>query len=416
MRPALLAMLPVMVVAETVNHPPEPIPVTLSTSSCGDAPNPRAVALCLNRDAIAMEHAGDFGAAARKLAEAAEVWQRDPALDPALHALILSNLGEAYEQLGRWPDAAARFEQALTIQQSPSGRDETGAASSMIRLAGVRMLLGHPDQAQRLYVDGLATLRRSLPGSALELSLGLGSYAVLEIQNGDLATATNLAKESISAAELTGNDTVAYASSLAILAGVYSLVGETARSTPLLTRAIDIFERKLGPSHPRLAALLLNRSMGLAAENKLTLAEGDARRAVDLLTGGMGADSANVAWAKVHLASIYLDEDKVDEAGAILPAALEAERRVFQSPNIRLAGTIRQLARLRARQSRIDEADALYREAISMFDAVAPGNPDAGHAMHEYAALLKEQRGSKAEIRRLESRARTILGVKTSAF
>ncbi len=416
MRLALFATLPVMVLAESVNHPPEPIPVTLSTTACADAPDTRGVALCLNRDAIAMEHSGDFMAAARKLAEATEVWERDPALDPSLHAMVLSNLGEAYEQLGRWPDAGARFEQALAIEQAASSRDEAGAASSMIRLAGVKMLMGHPDDAQRLYDEGLAALRRSLPGSALELSLGLGSYALLQIQKGDLISATAAAKESVSTAESTGTDSVAYASSLAILAGVYSLDGQTARSTPLLTRAIDIFERKLGPSHPRLAALLMSRALGLAAEDKLTLAEGDARRAVDLLSAGMGANSANVAWAKVRLASIYLDEGKVEEAGAILPEALELERHVFQTPNARLAGTIRQLARLRARQSRTDEADALYRESISMFDAVAPGNPDAGRAMHEYAVLLKEQKGSKAEIRRLESRAQTILGVKTSAF
>jgi len=84
------------------------------------------------------------------------------------------------------------------------------------------------------------------------------------------------------------------------------------------------------------------------------------------------------------------------------------QRRFYDRPNWRVAASVAELARLRAVQSRAAEAESLYRESLAMFDACAPKNPEAAHAMRGYAELLRSHGGSKREISRLLEKAKSL--------
>jgi len=381
----------------------------LSSGTPGCPGEPKVAAICLNQQALDQEQRGDFAAASRKLEEADRLWERDPGPPASLRAIILSNLGETYEQLGRWREARTCFEHAISVNTTTLGNKNVHTAYSMVRLATIEMLLGNPAHAEELLNTALPVERQSLPGSAVELSGALSFFSMLKLQKGEASAAEELAQEGVEASGSLNRDSPEYAGSLTTLAGVYIVEHDLTRATPLLNRAIDILERRLGLEHPRLAPMLMDRAMIFQGEEKTSLAEADATRAVAILTHESGGDGINTAWAKARLSGVYLDEGKVKEAEEILPQAVERQRRFYDRPDWHVAASIGELGRLRAAQSRTGEAETLYRESLAMFDAAAPNNPEAARAMRGYADLLRADGGSKREIRRLMARARSLL-------
>jgi tetratricopeptide (TPR) repeat protein len=385
------------------------LPAITETHSCPSGLEPGAMALCLNRRALDQEQRGDYTAASQTLEEANRLWTHEPKPPASMHAIMLSNLGETHAQLGRWREARECFRDAMSIDESTLGRKDVHTAYLMVRLASIETILGNTARAEELLNAALPLERAALPASALELASALSFMSMFDLQKGDVAAAAKLAQEGVAVWGSQSVESPDYAANLTTLAGVYIVERDTARAMPLLNRAIDILERGLGPEHPRLAPVLMERAMIYAGEHKMSLAEADASHVVAILTRESGPEGINAAWAKARLSCIYLDEGKIKEAEEILPQAVEQQRRFYDRPNWRVAASVAELGRLRAAQSRTGEAEALYRESLAMFETAAPHNPEAARAMRDYADFLRAEGGSKREIRRLTAKAKSIL-------
>jgi tetratricopeptide (TPR) repeat protein len=393
---------------ESANVPQPALANPTTAPACSTMIQPEARVRCLNRRALDEESGGDFAAASRNLEEADRLWQAQPPPPDALRGIILSNLGEMYQQLGRWRDAGDCFQRAMEVSERTLGHDDVHVAYAMVRLASVESMLGDPSRTEELLTTAISMERRAMPGSAVELASALGFMAMLELQKGDHDKARALAAEGVTVAERKSANTPEYAANLTTLAGVYIVAKDSARALPLLNRAIEMLERQLGPEHPRLAQVLMDRALIYDTDGKCALAEADGLRAVAILTREGGPNGINTAWAKTRLSGFYLDDGRINEAEEILPAAVETQRRFYDRPNWRVAASIAELARLRAVQSRAAEAESLYRESLAMFDESAPRNPEAARAMRGYADLLRARGASKREISRLMSKARSI--------
>ena len=388
---------------------PEPVLANATMAPiCATDVQPEAHVRCLNRWALHQEAGGDFAAASHTLEEADRLWGGQPPPPDALHGIILSNLGETYQQLGRWRDAGDCFQRAIAADEQALGHGNVRIAYAMVRLASVETMLGNASRTEELLSAAIGMERRAMPDSALELSSALGFMAMLEVQKGHPGRARDLAAEGVEVAEKRSLDTPEFAANLATLGGVYIVGKDPLRALPLVNRAIDILERKLGPEHPRLAPVLMDRALIYDGEGKFAIAEADALRAVNIATKEAGPNAIGTAWAQARLSSFYLDDGRIGEAEAILPASVETQRRFYDHPDWRVAASIAELARLRAMQSRIAESASLYRESLAIFDACAPRNPEAAHAMRDYAQLLRSHGGSKREISRLIEKAKSL--------
>ena len=388
---------------------PRPVVANPATApACSTVDQPDARVRCLNRRALDQESGGDFAAASRTLEETDRLWRAQPPPSDALRGIVLSNLGETYQQLGRWRDAGDCFQRAMAADEHAFGRGNVRIAYAMVRLASVESMLGNTAGTEELLTEAIGIERRAMPDSALELSSALGFMAMLEVQKGNPERARNLAAEGVEVSERRSLDTPEYAVDLATLGGVYIVAKDPARALPLVNRAVDILERKLGPEHPRLAPILMDRAFIDDMEGKLSLAEADALRSVNILTREAGPNGINTAWAKARLAGFYLNDGRIEEAEALLPASVEAQRRFYDHPNWHVAASLAELARLRAMQSRIADAASLYRESLAMFAACAPRNPEAAHAIRGYAELLRSHGGSKREISRFIEEAKSL--------
>lgn len=107
-------------------------------------------ALVWNELGVVAYHNKQYSKAATQLERAVALWQHTGGdVSSGWEEAMMANLGHAYRKLGRYPDAVACFEQALSLHDSP----ETHAA-----LAFTHHLRGHLDTAIQHYHTALSFL------------------------------------------------------------------------------------------------------------------------------------------------------------------------------------------------------------------------------------------------------------------
>ncbi len=361
----------------------------------------RQRAVELNRAALESEKQHDYAAAEAALEQARALWPQQPnGILPEMHAAVLGNLADACEFTGNWTEAAAVLEEAASLWERVWGASDARTTRLEVRLAEAEVVLGRFTSADARLQAALDRQRKTSEVSKTELAQTLASVSVLDVNIGRVREAEECASEAVALAGGVDSQTVEYGSIVGVLAGVFVVERQNARALPLLTRSIDILESR-SPDSVRLAPELVQRGLIEAGDHKYTLAERDMQRAVAILDGANGPN-VNADWARLHLARLYLAEQKLDEAEAIIPATVERQRAFLGGPGRRLAMCIRELARLRAMQKRWDEAVGLYREALNMgggrSDSDLPAKAGASH-----------KRATEKDVRALEQQASLLL-------
>ena len=111
----------------------------------------------------------------------------------------------------------------------------------------------------------------------------------------------------------------------------------------------------------------------------------------------------------MNLAGVLLSRKKVAEARAILPSAVATERRLLQKDDRMLADGIRRMAELCAAERDWVMAEALYREALGVYEAsIGPAHPDIAPVLTAWAGTMKRRHALAEEVRSVEARAKSI--------
>lgn len=252
------------------------------------------------------------------------------------------------------------------------------------------------------------------PSSALDATSAANAVGMTDMHSGDLKSAESHFREAVSLAGAalgeSHPDTALYETNLA---RALLLEGQPGRAEVLLHRARYIIESASSPDPALLAVILAELASVEADENEFTRAEADALHSAALVSSIAPPDSLDVAVERVMLATIYLRERKLDEAERVLPAVVALERRLTvgsaNSHRRELAFAIRRLGQLRALQHHWNEAQALYSEAIDIFESTAgPRHPALAPILFEYAAVLRHSGATPAAVRAVEARAKAI--------
>ena len=89
---------------------------------------------------------------------------------------------------------------------------------------------------------------------------------------------------------------------------------KTEEAEPLYHRALEIWERVLGPDHPNTASSLNNLAALYDSQGKLTEAEPLFRRALEIRERVLGPDHPDTALSLNNLAVLYKAQGKLTEA------------------------------------------------------------------------------------------------------
>ena len=324
--------------------------------------------------------------------------QAGPAYRP-LYCARLIDLGEFYRRQGRVADAEASFLKAVDVARIPE---------ALIRLGGFYADTAQPERGRSLIEEARA--------SQLEISVPATAYAhrclgMIDLAAGREHEAEVHLRQAISlATSVLGEDDPAVAAYQTNLALALLTVRQFDRAGLLLRRAEFIVESHQGAGAAELAPIYAQLSAVANADGKTADAQEYALRAIAILSRQPRPNARALFASRVTLAAIYLREHNTIEAEKILPSTVEMQREAVANP-LTLAESLQLLGELRTQQRDWRGAEALFREAIGIYESSSKAEADLARAslLRGLADAIKHQGGSKKEVRELEARASEIL-------
>ena len=288
------------------------------------------------------------------------VWrfrQRNGPLPVAFEAADLMRRGELQERKERFSEAEKSFRRAYERAQRRLGEDDPRTLGPLVKLAW--FTYDHPaddgSEAGRLFRKGMAIAERSQHverATAAQLLDGLGSATMRE---GDRYGALRLYEE-----------------------------------------AVRVAEEIHGATGWQVATPLRHLASAMMMVSKLEEAEGLARRCVDIVRWNYGRRSPALVVPIGTLALIAEAQGRFEQATQLREEALQRARD-SSGPNTQRAEALLELARMRGRQGRDQEADTLYQEALTMASAgraerrrVVPGALDGLASLRLTAGRFSE--------------------------
>jgi CHAT domain-containing protein/Tfp pilus assembly protein PilF len=180
------------------------------------------------------------------------------------------------------------------------------------------------------------------------------------------------------------------AASLNNLAEMYEAKGEYGRAVPLLDRALAIDERALGPDHPDVATDLANLSSLYETTGDYGRAERLQRRALAIRDKALGPGHPDVAQSLARIAGLHQARGEYDRAEPLHRRALAILEKALGLDHPEVAHALDNLASVHKAKGEYDKAEPLYLRALAILEkALGPGHPDVVQTVNNLALLYK---------------------------
>jgi len=366
--------------------------------------------------ASALHEQGDVALALGRYPEAVARFEEALALrrqalgeaDPAV-AETRFRLGRALTESGNWDRAEAELEAAFGTARDAGA--EALSAEILQRWASVAAERGRLDEAERRYRRALETLRRIHGERHPSVVLALNDLADLERRREDWAQARAHLEEARTLAHgLFEGDHP----DLAITVGNLGLVqlesGDLPGAAETFAEALRLHRSVFPPDHPRLAILLNNLALLRRAQGDVAAAAELLRESLQVLETGLGPDHPETANAANNLAELYLGMGRLDDAEPLLARAVEVLERTHPRGHPRLAIALANRADLLQQRGDLEQAAAVYARAIEMIrTGLDPESGRLAHLLSNSGTVLQalgDVEGAAARYEEALSRAR----------
>jgi tetratricopeptide (TPR) repeat protein len=295
-----------------------------------------------------------------------------------LQAEIAHHVGLLFEGLRDWPQAHARFQDAIWAAEA-SG-DNSVALAALTHDISALVGLGKLDEAQAMARRSEAALLRT--GSperahgALENSLGGLSFAKADLPQAEAHLRQALAHWERSVGPNHPDTLLAVTN----LGAVVMQEGHYQIAVDLLRRALLSGEKQFGPDHPRIAMILSKLAVVLFETEHEDEALAMAQRVVAIDERAFGAESVQVATALNNLAVMFQNLHRQSEATATLRRAVALlERKRDVNPAL-LGGLYGTLGLSLYLEQRYDDALAYEQRALAVLEPILPAQGESyGH-------------------------------------
>lgn len=289
---------------------------------------------------------------------------------PLIQARLLTTLGRANRNLGRFDAAAPLLSEALALQERERGPDSPDAAFARLDAAQLQARIGDFEEAERLVRSSIGTLAMDSAAHARPLS---GAWALLGGIHQDQARYTDA--EAAYRHALTLHDLAAdgddgrRAEHLSNLATALTRSAHFTEAEALLVDALDLARPAFGDMHPTTAGLLNN------------------------------------------LGQVRMDLDDLHGAEAVLREALAIRRQRFNGPHPDIVVSLNNVAALLLARDDVQGAEALFRESLAMREALyGRTHPSTGVAWANLAVVLQRTPEHRSQALAAYDTARSVLG------
>ena len=199
-----------------------------------------------------------------------------------------------------------------------------------------------------------------------------------------------------------------------VMGKVYDKLGLYSRAQSLLTRAVDIRRRVLGPQNPDTLMSMTGLGWTLREEGHYAEADKLVRETLETSRHILGPDDPSTLESMIVQAVILEDEGHYDQAEKLYHETLDIRRRVLGPEHPDTLISLYGLAETLGSEGNYAEAEKLLRETLDIERRViGPEHPDTLRSMVNLAWVL-EQEGNYAEAEKLAREAleikRRVLG------
>jgi tetratricopeptide (TPR) repeat protein len=322
-----------------------------------------ATALDLNERGNAASEAGRLEEAMSLYRESLVIWRAAGPDYDAHRAGTLFNLGIVVSAGGNRPEAVKLMEESLVIHRRTLGVRAHRTLSNMNLLASNYLMIGRVQEAETMFREALSVSAELFPKD-IQHARSLEGLSSVLVRRGKSLEAIPLSEEALRIAlPAAGEDSLDAALAYANVGEAQRSSGNRDRALPLFRKSRALYEKALGPDHPRVAALLSQEGMLMLEEGKLATAE-------QLMTQGLSAMDRSCpkcyverAIAENNLAVLRLRQKRYEDAGALLAHVITLRENFTDSPGEELAETLRLLASVRQKEKRFEDAERLTRKA-----------------------------------------------------
>jgi tetratricopeptide (TPR) repeat protein len=323
------------------------------------AQTPAETAQRLNTEGNRVADTGNYPEARRLYLESIQIWRSlGPQFDGHTAGTLL-NLGVALAGDGQRQAASKIFEEALVLHRRALGVTHHHTLANMNLLASNWLMLGDSDRAEALLQEALPIERELYPDD-IQTARTLEGMSNLMTRRGQGREALPLAEEALRIAlRKAGEDSVDAALAYTGVAEAHRVAGSPERALPLYRKALALYEKTLGPEHPRVAGLLSQEGLILMHDGKLSLAEQSMVRSVQILRKSCPECVVELSIAQSNLGMLRMRQRRYREADEALTNAVELREKFSPRPGLELADVLQVLAVAREKERLFDDAARL---------------------------------------------------------
>ena len=322
-----------------------------------------ATALDLNERGNAASESGRYEEAIGLYRDSLVIWHNAGPNYDAHRAGTLFNLGIAVSATGNRSEAVTILSEALALHRKTLGGRSYRTLSNMNLLASNCLMVGRVEESEALFREGLSVAREEFPKD-IQMARALEGLSSVMLRKGNAAEAIPLSEEALRIAlPAAGADSLDAGLAYANVAEAQRSAGHPERALPLFRKSHALYEKALGPDHPRVAALMSQEGVLMLEDGKLATAEQMMTQALESLDRSCPKCYVERAIAETNLATLRLRQKRYEDAGTLLAHVISLRENFTATPGQELADTLRLLAAVRKKEKRFDDAERLTRRA-----------------------------------------------------
>ncbi len=280
-------------------------------------------------------------------------------------ALVLTNWGALYREMGQWSRAEPLYLRSLQIAEARLGEDSSQVAWHLECLANCYRDMGLYAKAEPLYQRSLRIRKEQLGQDHPTVGECLRELGEFYRTLGQYAKAEPLYQSSLRILEASlGKEHRSVAGSLQGLASLYTDMGQYTGAEPLLQRGLQIYEARLGKDHADVGRVRNTLARLYQRMGRFQDAEAQFKHGLQILEARFGKDHPEVAAAVHNLAELYKDTGRYAEAEPLAQQALDVRRARLGKEHPATVASQQLLATLRLLDGRHAEAVRLTHLAL----------------------------------------------------
>jgi serine/threonine protein kinase len=313
--------------------------------------------------------------------------------EPEIEAAIRDTIGQAYLDLGLYPDARTQFERALDLQRRVLGPKNPQTLKTLNRIGYSAFLIGKYPEAEALLGQTLQTQRRVLGAEHPDTLSCIDALANVYWRQSKYTEAEGLYNEALSIQRrLLGSEHPDTLKSMHDVAIVYFEQGKYPQAEALENKTLGIRQRVLGPEHPDTLSSMDNLASVYYAQGKYPQAEALEGQTLEIRRRVLGPEHPQTLMSMNNLANVYDSEGRYAAAESLDSSSLEITRRIFGPENSDTLMSMNNLANVYVAQGSYQRAEALYTETIQTQRLVlGPQHPDTLASTNDLAAAYAAQ-------------------------